>query len=72
MENTNKAIIEYVSSRGHKNVEVPILMDRDIQDGIFIDDKIFKAGRKSLRYDLTLPLFVHMSNIEKKGCYHIH
>lgn len=38
-------------------------MERDIQDGVFIEDnKIFKTPTKSIRYDLTLPLFIYFSN----------
>lgn len=47
----------------HTCIDVPILMDRNIQDGVFIEDnKIFKTPTKSIRYDLTLPLFVHYGN----------
>ena len=69
LENLINLIAEYISAKGHTNVDVPILMDRDIQDGVFIeDDKIFKTPTKSIRYDLTLPLFVHYgkNNIQEK------
>ena len=56
-------IIEYTSCKQHTCVDVPILMERDIQDGVFIEDnKIFKTPTKSIRYDLTLPLFIYFSN----------
>ena len=56
-------IIEYASLKQHTCVDVPILMERDIQDGVFIEDnKIFKTPTKSIRYDLTLPLFIYFSN----------
>lgn len=60
LENLIKDITTYISEKGHTQVDVPILMDRDIQDGVFIeDDKIFKTPTKSIRYDLTLPLFLY-------------
>jgi len=53
-------IINYISKKGHNQIDVPILMERDIQDGVFIEDnKIFKTTTKSIRYDLTLPLFIY-------------
>lgn len=58
-----ECIKEYISKRKHICIDVPILMERDIQDGVFIEDnKIFKTSTKSIRYDLTLPLFVHYGN----------
>lgn len=54
-----KRINEYISEKEHNSIDVPILMERDIQDGVFIEDnKIFKTPTKSIRYDLTLPLFM--------------
>lgn len=58
-----KNISDYISERKHTCVEVPILLERDIQDGVFIEDnKIFKTPTKSIRYDLTLPLFLYYGN----------
>lgn len=38
-------------------------MERDIQDGVFIEDnKIFKTPTKSIRYDLILPLITYFGN----------
>ena len=61
-----KSISDYISEKKHTLVEVPILLERDIQDGIFIEDnKIFKTQTKSIRYDLTLPLFIYYGNKKK-------
>lgn len=58
-----ECINEYISKKKHICIDVPILMERGIQDGVFIEDnKIFKTSTKSIRYDLTLPLFVYYSN----------
>lgn len=63
LENIIKYINEYISLKGHIYTDVPILMQRDIQDGVFIEDnKIFKTPTKSIRYDLTLPLFIYYGN----------
>lgn len=63
-----KCINEYISKKRHTCIDVPILMERDIQDGVFIEDnKIFKTLTKSIRYDLTLPLFVYYGNKQIKG-----
>lgn len=60
-------IKKYISEKGHVNIDLPILMSRDSQDGVFIEDsKIFKTPTKSLRYDLTLPLFYYC---EQLGIY---
>lgn len=56
-------INEYTSRKQHTRIDVPILMERDIQDGVFIEDnKILKTPTKSIRYDLTLPLFTYFGN----------
>ena len=63
-----ECINQYISNKRHSCVEVPILMERDIQDGVFIEDnKIFKTPTKSIRYDLTLPLFVYYGNKKIKN-----
>lgn len=63
LENIIKCINEYISLKSYTCIEVPILMERNIQDGVFIEDnKIFKTPTKSIRYDLTLPLFIHYGN----------
>ena len=62
-----KYINEYISRKEHTCVDVPILMEHSIQDGVFIeDDKIFKTSTKSIRYDLTLPLFIYYANKQTK------
>lgn len=67
LKDLTKKINEYISKKGHICTDVPVLMKRDIQDGIFIEDnKIFKTPTKSLRYDLTLPLFIYYGNKEVK------
>lgn len=67
LKDLTKKINEYISKKGHICTDVPVLMKRDIQDGIFIEDnKIFKTPTKSLRYDLTLPLFLYYGNKEVK------
>lgn len=67
LENIIKYINEYISLKGHTCTDVPILMQRDIQDGVFIEDnKIFKTPTNSIRYDLTLPLFIYYSNKKTK------
>lgn len=67
LKDLTKKINEYISKKGHICTDIPVLMKRDIQDGIFIEDnKIFKTPTKSLRYDLTLPLFLYYGNKEVK------
>ena len=67
LNNVIKRINEYISCKQHTFTDVPILMDRNIQDGVFIEDnKIFKTPTKSIRYDLTLPLFIYYSNKQIK------
>lgn len=57
-------IKKYITEKGHINIDLPILMSRDSQDGVFIEDsKIFKTPTKSLRYDLTLPLFYYCEQL---------
>lgn len=68
LNNIIKCINEYISKKSHSCIDVPILMERDIQDGVFIEDnKIFKTPTKSIRYDLTLPLFIYYGNKQIKG-----
>ena len=63
LNNIIKYINEYISDKQHTCIDVPILMERDIQDGVFIEDnKIFKTPTKSIRYDLTFPLFIYYGN----------
>ena len=60
-------IREYITGKGHTRIDIPILMERDVQDGVFIEDnKIFKTSTKSIRYDLTLPLFIYYNNKKNK------
>ena len=62
-----KSINDYMTSKKYHCVEVPILMEHDVQDGVFIEDnKIFKTPTKSIRYDLTLPLFIYYANKDIK------
>ena len=68
LNNIIERINEYISEKSHSCIDVPILMERDIQDGVFIEDnKIFKTPTKSIRYDLTLPLFIYYGNKQIKG-----
>lgn len=64
MDKVIECITKYITEKGHVNIELPILMSRDSQDGVFIEDsKIFKMSSKSLRYDLTLPLFYYCQQL---------
>ena len=56
-----KCINKYITEKKHTRIDIPILMEHGIQDGVFIEDnKIFKSSTKSIRYDLTLPLFIYL------------
>ena len=72
LNNIIKYINEYISDKQHTCIDVPILMERDIQDGVFIEDnKIFKTPTKSIRYDLTFPLFIYYGKQQKQpSCHH--
>ncbi len=63
-----KTIKSYISKKKGICTDLPILMDRDVQDGVFIEDsKIFKTPTKSIRYDLTLPLFIYYGDKNLKS-----
>ncbi len=63
MKDVINQINDYILNKHHTCIEVPILMEHNVQDGVFIEDsKIFKTDTKSIRYDLTLPLFVYYGN----------